>query len=71
MLTAGDGRVLAAALAVVAAMMKALVILMEGRAFDHNLHWCGAQCGAGLMADAWLMFGSIDGLQREEGTETH
>lgn len=51
-LTAGDGRVLAAVLAVVAAMMEALVIVKEGRAFDQILRGCGAQRGAGLMADA-------------------
>lgn len=51
-LTVDDGRVLAAALAVVAAMMGPLVILTEGRAFDPKLLCCSAQRGAGLMADA-------------------
>lgn len=51
-LTADDERVLAAALAVVAAMMGALVILTEGRTLHQNLHCCGAQRGARLMADA-------------------
>lgn len=49
-LTVDDERVLAAALAVVAAMT--LLILAEGDSLDQDWRCCGAQRGARLMVDA-------------------